>query len=112
MLQDESLPSDLKLELMQIKSWVAQDYSANYQLGLNFISSISMSKTMNKILFSLSVFFLCVQLVSAQVDAERQALEDSGVALQEIISSFFSVSTNKTFHLIFPNEVKYFSIGD
>lgn len=39
-LQDESLPSDLKLELMQIKSWVAQDYSANYQLGLNFISSI------------------------------------------------------------------------
>jgi len=71
-----------------------------------------MSKTMNKILFSLSVFFLCVQLVSAQVDAERQALEDSGVALQEINSSFFSVSTNKTFHLIFPNEVKYFSIGD
>ncbi len=56
---------------------------------------------MNKILFSLSVFFLCVQLVSAQVDAERQALEDSGVALQEINSSFFSVSTNKTFHLIF-----------
>ena len=54
-----------------------------------------------------------MQLVSAQVDAERQNfLEDSGVALQEINSSFFSVSTNKTFHLIFPNEVKYFSIGD
>lgn len=32
--------------------------------------------------------------------------------VQEINSSYFSVSANKTFHLIFPNEVKYFSIGD
>lgn len=32
--------------------------------------------------------------------------------LQEIKSSTFSVSTDKTFHLILPNEVKYFSIGD
>lgn len=32
--------------------------------------------------------------------------------MQEIHSSAFSVSANKTFHLVFPNEVKYFSIGD
>lgn len=54
---------------------------------------------MNKILFSLSVFFLCVQLVSAQVDAERQALEDSGVALQEINSSSFRCRQIKPFIL-------------
>lgn len=32
--------------------------------------------------------------------------------IQEIRSSSFSVSAYKTFHLIFSNEVKYFSIGD
>ena len=32
--------------------------------------------------------------------------------IQEIRSSSFSVSAYKTFHLIFTNEVKYFSIGD
>lgn len=32
--------------------------------------------------------------------------------MQEIHSSSFSVSDTKTFHLLFPNEVKYFSIGD
>ena len=32
--------------------------------------------------------------------------------IEELHSSSFSVSTNKTFHLIFPTEVKYFSIGD
>lgn len=55
---------------------------------------------MKKNLFSLFVFCLYAQLLTAQV------------ALEEIRSSSFSVSTNKTFHLIFPNEVKYFSIGD
>lgn len=55
---------------------------------------------MKKNLFSLLVFCLYTQLLTAQV------------ALEEIRSSSFSVSTNKTFHLIFPNEVKYFSIGD
>lgn len=55
---------------------------------------------MKKILFSLFVLSLFgVQNLCAQV-------------LEEIRSSSFSVSTNKTFHLIFPNEVKYLSIGD
>lgn len=34
------------------------------------------------------------------------------VVLNEIQSSSFSVSMDKTFHLIFPTDVKYFSIGD
>lgn len=38
--------------------------------------------------------------------------EQREVRLKEIHSSSFSVSVNKTFHLVFPNEVKYFSIGD
>lgn len=33
-------------------------------------------------------------------------------SMQEVPASAFSVSANKTFHLMFPNEVKYFSIGD
>lgn len=32
--------------------------------------------------------------------------------MQEINSTVFSVSANKTFHLVLPNEVKYFSVGD
>lgn len=35
-----------------------------------------------------------------------------GQDIQEIQPSSFSVSANKTFHLILPTEVKYFSIGD
>lgn len=40
------------------------------------------------------------------------AVNVSAQNIQEINSSSISVSANKTFHLIFPNEVKYFSIGD
>lgn len=36
----------------------------------------------------------------------------SQTTMEEIHSSSFSVTTNKTFHLIFSNDVKYFSIGD
>lgn len=32
--------------------------------------------------------------------------------IQELAPASFSVAANKTFHLILPNEVKYFSIGD
>ena len=68
---------------------------------------------MKKILFSLCVMFLCgMQSVYAQVPVVDTSSAANSVTLQEIHSSSFSVSTNKTFHLIFPNEVKYFSIGD
>lgn len=61
---------------------------------------------MKKILFSLLV--LSAQLLYAQMPAGILPV----VVLEEIHSSAFSVSTNKTFHLVFPTEVKYFSIGD
>jgi conjugative transposon TraN protein len=32
--------------------------------------------------------------------------------MEEIHSSSFAVSTNKTYHLIFPTEIKYFALGD
>jgi conjugative transposon TraN protein len=48
----------------------------------------------------------------AQVSENGVSFTGNSVALQEIHSSSFFVSTNMTFHLIFPNEVKYFSIGD
>ncbi|NDV83441.1 conjugative transposon protein TraN [Bacteroides sp. 51] len=55
---------------------------------------------MKKILFSLIFSLLAVNYTFSQT------------YLSEIHSSPFSVSVNKTFHLIFPTEVKYFSIGD
>ena len=48
----------------------------------------------------------------AQTAGTERTAADNTIALREIQSSFFSVSTHKTFHLIFPNEVNYFSIGD
>lgn len=65
---------------------------------------------MKRILFSLLTIFGCVGLSLAQTKTDHTT--DNAIALQEIRSSSFSVSTSKTFHLIFPNEVKYFSIGD
>lgn len=65
---------------------------------------------MKRILFSLLTIFGCVGLSLAQMKTDHTT--DNAIALQEIRSSSFSVSTSKTFHLIFPNEVKYFSIGD
>ena len=65
---------------------------------------------MKRILFSLLTIFGWASLSLAQTETDRTT--DNGIALQEIRSSSFSVSTSKTFHLIFPNEVKYFSIGD
>lgn len=50
--------------------------------------------------------------MAAQTAGTERTAADNTIALREIQSSFFSVSTHKTFHLIFPNEVKYFSIGD
>ena len=70
---------------------------------------------MKKKLFSLLVIFLCcihIENLYAQTFDNGVSSADNSVTLQEIHSSSFSVSTNKTFHLIFPNEVKYFSIGD
>lgn len=67
---------------------------------------------MKKILFSLSVLICFEQQIFAQTLRADSSVVDNTIALQEIQSSSFSVSTNKTFHLIFPNEVKYFSIGD
>jgi conjugative transposon TraN protein len=68
---------------------------------------------MKKILFPLSVILLCgMQNAHAQIPVTDSSFVGKSVTLQEINSSSFSVSTNKTFHLIFPNEVKYFSIGD
>lgn len=61
------------------------------------------------------VIFLCcihIENLYAQTFDNGVSSADNSVTLQEIHSSSFSVSTNKTFHLIFPNEVKYFSIGD
>lgn len=69
-----------------------------------------MKYSMKKLLFSLLAIFGCAGLSLAQTETDR--MTDNGIALQEIRSSSFSVSTSKTFHLIFPNEVKYFSIGD
>lgn len=66
---------------------------------------------MKTILFSLLVFASICRVEAQTTLADRPAV-DNTIALQEIQSSFFSVSTHKTFHLIFPNEVKYFSIGD
>ena len=66
---------------------------------------------MKNILFSLFVFSLICPVAAQTAGTERTAA-DNTIALREIQSSFFSVSTHKTFHLIFPNEVKYFSIGD
>lgn len=70
-----------------------------------------MRLVMKNILFSLLVFCL-VCPVPAQTTVTDRPVVGNAIALQEIQSSFFSVSTHKTFHLIFPNEVKYFSIGD
>lgn len=70
---------------------------------------------MKKKIFSLLVIFLwCIHIENlyAQTFDNGVSSADNSVTLQEIHSSSFSVSTNKTFHLIFPNEVKYFSIGD
>ena len=68
---------------------------------------------MKKILFPLSIILLCgMQNAHAQIPVTDSSFVGKSVTLQEINSSSFSVSTNKTFHLIFPNEVKYFSIGD
>lgn len=67
---------------------------------------------MRKLLFFLLVLSCATQFVHSQVPVTGLPLQNSSVDLQEILSSSFSVSTNKTFHLIFPNEVKYFSIGD
>lgn len=70
---------------------------------------------MKKKLFSLLVIFLYlihIENLYAQTFDNGVSSADNSVTLQEIHSSSFSVSTNKTFHLIFPNEVKYFSIGD
>lgn len=69
-----------------------------------------MKYNMKRILFSLLTIFGCVGLSLAQTKTDHTT--DNAIALQEIRSSSFSVSTSKTFHLIFPNEVKYFSIGD
>lgn len=69
-----------------------------------------MEYNMKRILFSLLTIFGCVGLSLAQTKTDHTT--DNAIALQEIRSSSFSVSTSKTFHLIFPNEVKYFSIGD
>lgn len=69
-----------------------------------------MKYNMKRILFSLLTIFGCVGLSLAQMKTDHTT--DNAIALQEIRSSSFSVSTSKTFHLIFPNEVKYFSIGD
>lgn len=69
-----------------------------------------MKYNMKRILFSLLTIFGWASLSLAQTETDRTT--DNGIALQEIRSSSFSVSTSKTFHLIFPNEVKYFSIGD
>lgn len=66
---------------------------------------------MKQTLFSLFVPFLVLQLSYAQELVNKRA-DDNTIALQEICSSSFSVSTNKTFHLVFPNDVRYFSIGD
>lgn len=66
---------------------------------------------MKNILFSLFVFPLACPVAAQTAGTDRPAV-DNTIALREIQSSFFSVSTHKTFHLIFPNEVKYFSIGD
>lgn len=59
---------------------------------------------MIKTIFLSLLFVVIPPLVFAQQEQE--------VSLKEINSSSFSVSTSKTFHLVFPNEVKYFSIGD
>lgn len=67
---------------------------------------------MKKILFSLFVMVCGMQHMYAQIPIAEFPLKENPMALQEIHASSFSVSTNKTFHLIFPNEVKYFSIGD
>ena len=68
---------------------------------------------MKKVLFTLSVVFLCgMHSILAQIPVTDISSAENSVTMQEINSAFFSVSTNKTFHLIFPNEVKYFSIGD
>ena len=66
---------------------------------------------MKNILFSLFVLSLICPVAAQTADTDRPVV-DNTIALREIQSSFFSVSTQKTFHLIFPNEVKYFSIGD
>ena len=66
---------------------------------------------MKNILFSLFVLSLVCPVAAQTADTDRPVV-DNTIALREIQSSFFSVSTQKTFHLIFPNEVKYFSIGD
>lgn len=66
---------------------------------------------MKNILFSLFVLSLVCPVAAQTADTDRPVV-DNTIALREIQSSFFSVSTHKTFHLIFPNEVKYFSIGD
>ena len=70
-----------------------------------------MKYDMKNILFSLFVFPLVCPVAAQTADTDRPVV-DNTIALREIQSSFFSVSTQKTFHLIFPNEVKYFSIGD
>ncbi|MCF0255193.1 conjugative transposon protein TraN [Bacteroides heparinolyticus] len=61
---------------------------------------------MKRLLFSLSI------ILSGALYAQSPYSVQNPFPVEEIRSSSFSVSTDKTFHLLFPTEVKYFSIGD
>jgi len=57
-------------------------------------------KRKNKLSIFVSLFILSMGEATGQT------------TMEEIYSTNFSVSVDKTYHLIFPTEVKYFSVGD
>lgn len=58
---------------------------------------------MKKIIFPIGYILCCIHIENlyAQTFDNGVSSADNSVTLQEIHSSSFSVSTNKTFHLIF-----------